>query len=180
MVPPTSIQLTDAIVTATRTAVSRLFRQHPERFYYCSLITTGEAHAPYLSAWSEEALEAAAQSDPDPASAREMLKWSYADSPFCCFGQEHFGTVRALFEDRPAMDHRNPEQWEAEWQFRVRAMEAAVAQLDREGLFGRGHDRAKIVVNVDVMPPDVTNTERARRLNPPEAISDWLVEAAEQ
>jgi len=35
------------------------------------------------------------------------------------------------------------------------------------------------VVNVEVMPPDATNVERAIRLNPPAALADWLSEAAE-
>tara|TARA_R100000988_G_scaffold7577_1_gene4444 strand:- start:373 stop:525 length:153 start_codon:yes stop_codon:yes gene_type:complete len=31
----------------------------------------------------------------------------------------------------------------------------------------------------EVMPPDPTNTERARRLNPPAALTRWLEEVAE-
>ena len=59
------------------------------------------------------------------------------------------------------------------------AMEEAMARLDQAGLFGTGSKRAHIVINVEVMPPDYTNTERAKRLNPPEALVDWLKEAAE-
>jgi hypothetical protein len=51
--------------------------------------------------------------------------------------------------------------------------------LDGEGLFGRGAARSQIVINVEVAPPDSTNTERAVRLNPPEAVGTWLAEAAE-
>ena len=35
------------------------------------------------------------------------------------------------------------------------------------------------MINVEVVPPDHTNTERAIRLNPPEAITQWLADAAE-
>jgi hypothetical protein len=35
------------------------------------------------------------------------------------------------------------------------------------------------MINVEVMPPDSSNTVRAIRLNPPEAVKEWLKEAAE-
>src|SRR5262245_5223762 len=108
---PSQSELTDAITDATRKAVSELFRQHPERFYYCSLITTGEAHRPHISAWSKEALDAVARKDPDPVGARQLLKWSYADSPYCCFGDEYFEVVKELFGRRPRMDPDDPDGW---------------------------------------------------------------------
>lgn len=93
MAVPTEDELTDAIADATRRAVADLFREHPEDFYYCSLITTGEAHPPVLAAWSRGALTAAAEAA-DADDARWGLKWSYADSPYFGFGDAHFGEVR--------------------------------------------------------------------------------------
>ena len=58
-------------------------------------------------------------------------------------------------------------------------MEKAMANLDKEGLFGVGNQRLGIVINAEVMPPDYTNTERALRLNPREALTVWLEEVAE-
>jgi hypothetical protein len=176
MTLPTQSELADAIADATRRAVSNLFQKHPGHFYYCALITTGEAHRPFVTAWSEEALNEAALRDREPVKARELLKWSHADSPYCCFGDEHFSTVATLFDARPSLDGDN---WRSEWQFRVDAMEAALSRLDREGLFGRGAERSRIFVNVEVMPPDYTNVERAARLNPSAAMRSWLQEAAE-
>jgi hypothetical protein len=66
-----------------------------------------------------------------------------------------------------------------EWQFRVGAMEAAMAALDHEGLFGRGPERSRMLINVEVAPPDASNTERAVRLNPADAVQQWLAEASE-
>ena len=116
----------------------------------------------------------------DPDTEREYLKWSYADSPFCCSGDEYFDLVKVFFAKRPQMSYQmTKEEWAAEYKLRLSAMEKAVTQLDSEGLFGRGEDREAIYVNVEVMPPEYTNTERAHRLNPPEAIAVWLQEAAE-
>ncbi len=169
---PTEFDLESEIVEATRKAVSELFSQHPGLFYYCALITSGEAHSPYLVAWSEEALAEAITAEENPNEAREELKWSYADSPYCFFGEEHFKGVNDLFSRRPDVSQK-------EYEIRLQAMERAIAKLDKEGLFGTGAARQRIVVNVEVMPPDLTNTERAIRLNSPEAIKEWLKEAAE-
>lgn len=171
-------ELTQIIVAATRAAVSDLFRDHPGQYYYLSLITTGAAHAPFLAAWSKEALDQAVSGSHDPDDARRGIKWSYADSPFMEFGKQHFAEVYRRFLERGEMPEDDA-AYDAEYECRLGAMEASVAQLDREGLFGAGDERNAIVVNVEVMPPDRTNTERAKRLNPPAALGEWLQEAAE-
>ena len=61
------------------------------------------------------------------------------------------------------------------------AIERAVHSLDREGLFsGTPLAREDMIVTVEVMPPDHTNTARTMRLNPRgPALTAWLDEAAE-
>jgi hypothetical protein len=163
--PPSKADLVDAIYKATKDAYTALVQEFPENFYYFALITTGEAHAPFVAAWSYEAL---AKFDKD-------LKWSYADSPYCLHKEELFDEVKSLFALRPFCAEENCD----EYQFRISAMELALQKLDQENIFGKGEKRKKILINVEVVPPDVSNTERARRLNPPEALVDWLNEAAE-
>jgi len=172
-------RLASALHEAARAALGKLFAEHPESFYYVTLVTTGEAHAPVLSAWSREALDAAARAKPHLG--RAMLKWSYADSPYLGFGEELFAQVRELFSRRPPMTPSLARsERAAEYDLRLGAMERAMARLDEEGLFGRGAARERIVVAVEVMPPDRTNTERAKRLNPGNALREWLGEAAEE
>lgn len=174
---PTEEELALAIQEATRQAVSQLFAEHKEAFYYLSLITTGEAHAPFLSAWSVEALEVAAANQGVTPSD---LKWSYADSPYTFFGEHFFEEVKRLFSLRVPMDHaRSDSERDNEFNARLNAMELAVARLDEEGLFGHGLRRSQLVLNVEIMPPDHTNTDRAKRLNPHDALVEWLIEAAE-
>nr|WP_314485558.1 DUF4303 domain-containing protein [uncultured Kingella sp.] len=48
--------LTTEIAQALRQSAEQLFATQ-EHFYYLALCTTGEAHVPYLSAWSHEALQ---------------------------------------------------------------------------------------------------------------------------
>jgi hypothetical protein len=164
--------LASAIADATRISAKELFTKYPGHYYYFTLISTGEALPPYISAWSEEALA--------EASNNKELRWSYADSPFCAYGWDvHFGRVRTLFSERPKMDTLDVKEWRSEYELRYSAMEQALRLLDSEGLFGKGKDRLGIVINVEVMPPDFTNTLRAYRLNPPEALTRWLEEAAE-
>ena len=52
--------------------------------------------------------------------------------------------------------------------------------LDMNGMFGKEQERLGIVINAEFMPPDFTNTERALRLNPREALNEWLNEIAEE
>src|SRR5262249_51071066 len=89
-------------------------------------------------------------------------------------GEKHFDEVRRMFHALGRLDFNDPLAWQRDYDFRFSAMEEAMARLDQAGLFGTGAQRANIVINVEVMPPDHTNVERARRLNPPEALIDWL------
>lgn len=174
---PSEQELTSAIVEAARKALKSLFEQHKERFYYVTLFTSGECLPPCISAWSVEALaRATAQSG---EGAARVLKWSYADSPYFAFREEDFAEVKRLYALRLDPHSLPIDEFLAECSLRLRAMESALAILDQEGLFGVGESRKSLVVNAEVMPPDRGNTERARRLNPPEALAVWLQEAAE-
>lgn len=168
----------EAVAIATRSAVTELFQQYPTHtFYYCALVNVGAVMDPRLTAWSVEALDAAAADLPNEPDARTMLAWSYADSPFCFFGEQHFRAVSGLCRE---LTGPPPCDAEEVYSFGMDAQEEALARLDAEGLFGTGAARTRIVINVESMPPDHTNVERARRLNPPEALGKWLSEAAEE
>jgi|BioPla2DNA2_1021312.scaffolds.fasta_scaffold20752_4 hypothetical protein len=172
-------EMVKAIEIATRKACADLFSKYQENFYYCSLITDGGAHSPILSAWSYEALERESSKEKDPEEAKYYLKWSYADSPYFAYGEEFFDEVKEIFNKRP-MPSDNDDEYMAEYQIRLNSMEKAMDNLDKEGIFGVGDKRTKIVINAEVMPPDYTNTERALRLNPKEALTEWLEEIAEE
>lgn len=162
-----------AIAAAVEAAYSALLHETGETFYYFSLTTTGEAHPPVISAWSTEQLERL------PQARRAALKWSYADSPYYGFGEGHFAEVRRLFSKRPSLGALPSGERQMEYELRLDAMEEALRLLDQRGLFGVGEDRLRLVIHAEVMPPDFTNTERAMRLNLPEALVCWLEEAAE-
>lgn len=162
-------RLVDLTADAARSAIRDLFDQHrDEDFYYVSLICSGPA--PFLSAWSKQALDHLANGD---KTASSSLKWSYADSPYCGFRLDLFEPLCPHFESLATQTEGDVIT------LSLQVSEAVMARLDAEGLFGRGLDRDKIFVGAEVMPPDWTNTERARRLNPPGALATWLVEAAE-
>ncbi|GAA4216737.1 DUF4303 domain-containing protein [Actinocatenispora rupis] len=166
---PTEADLAAALADATRAALTELYRDNPgHRFYYVTLTTPGEAYGPALSAWSYEAL--AGRPDAD------AVRFSYADSPFSIVGEHHLAPVRELFAARPEVfDLADDAESGAEYELRLRAIEAALRQLDAEGLFGTGTDRAEVLVLAEVVPGDEENADRARRLNPPgPALDAWL------
>lgn len=166
-----------AITKAARMAFQKLF-SNGEHFYYCALLTTGEGFAPIISAWSWEALARVTQLNSETYA--QSIKWSYADSPYYAFGyDEYFSDVKQLFEHRANIDSLNDEDWGKEFDVRLTAMVKAMSILDKEGLFAQNQSRRSILINVELMPPDASNVQRALELNNSEDIEEYLQEAAE-
>lgn len=166
-------ELTLSTIQAANAAFSELFEMHPGTYYYCSMFTDGLANGPAITAWSYEALEKCASEQDDPVQAKEWLKWSYGESPFLCYRDDLFEPIRKAFQARPGPDNTG---WSEEYQLRFRVMENAMKHLNENGVFGVGMSRNQMVVAVEVVPPDLSNTERVKRLNPPEAVAIWVAE----
>ena len=109
------------------------------------------------------------------------LKWDYASSPYYAFGyDEFFGEVNEAFNSRDKeIEDADDEAFDREMELRLNSMEQAMHNLDEKGLFGRDDKRLGVVVGAEYMPPDEENTERVKRLNPQEALTLCLEEAAE-
>ncbi len=172
-------KLTELLAEAAEKAFTALFTAHPEHFYYCTLVTM-EGNSPFISAISEEALDRIlAENDcADDEDARLDFKWSYADSPYCAYGEEYFTEVDDYMEEWDIFE-LDDRAFDKAMKKLLSSMEKAMKQLDKKGLFGTGADRKQVFINAEIMPPDYTNTMRAKRLNPPEAMTEWLEEAAE-
>lgn len=171
----TETELFDELLKVTRKSIQLLFKSYPETFYYVSLVIFGSGNSPSLTAWSYEALESIALNSKAPNEEREMLKWSWADSPYSIYGERQFQKIWSLFEEKfPSLDSEDAP--EDEFDQRLRIMENVMMTLDKEGLFGTGEARDKIFINAEYMPPEPGKLERALRLNPKEALKDWLIE----
>ncbi len=164
-------ELTIEIKKAVKSVLDDLF-SNGEHFYYITLVTDGMANTPCISGWSNEALEQ------EEAEDRYYFKWSYAESPYCCWKQECFDTVKQMLIDRKYTEA----EFDVEYNLRLSAMESAMGQLDKEGLFSVNQKRDDVMVLVEVMPPDYTNTERAYRMNSKESdiFNEWIEEASEE
>ncbi|MFF0451432.1 DUF4303 domain-containing protein [Streptomyces sp. NPDC004609] len=159
---------------ASQRAWTGLRRARPsESYYYFGLWTTGVIHRPAPTACSSEGLTRVSAD----YAARGMevaagdLRWSEADSPYDLFGDGHFAAVEALFACLGDPYDRPEEVNEA----LLRALVGALKDLDREGFFGTGSERHRIVVNV-TLPGDedeVSMVERARGLNPAPALRQY-------
>lgn len=170
-------KLTQELYNAAKIILMDLFSNN-EHYYYITLTTDGGANTPCISAWSYEALHRSS----DDEEEQEEIKWSYADSPYCCWKQEEFGKVEALLLSRENIWNLDSEAFDTEYNLRFEAMEAAMKRLDQEGIFDVNQERDDVIVLVEVMPPDYTNTERAYRLNSDKSVifCEWLEEAAER
>ena len=174
--PSDPTRLTDLIREAARGAFSAVMAAFPEEsFYYFALITTGDGLRPGPSASSLEGLRRTLEDcrahgeEVDPSE----LRWSEADSPHNLFGDEFFQDVERAFLE--VGDHRTwgQEEFLEEVAVRYTAMEGALSELDREGFFGEGEARNRVVINV-VAPGEEDEgvvLERASRLNPEEALA---------
>ena len=164
-----------AIFEATQKAFLKLF-ENGEHYYYCVLLTTGEVLPPCIAAWSEEALERFVKEESIPEEEIPYYKYSFADSPYYAFGyEEYFRQVKQLFEERDSlMDYNNEEQWNEEYDLRLAAMVYAMKKLDEMGIFALNQPRGQVYINVELMPPDDTDIERALSLNNPDNIEEWL------
>lgn len=170
------LKITQALYTAVKSILTDLYKNQ-EHYYYITLVSDGGAGTPCISAWSHEALARSEGSDED----RELIKWSYADSPYCCYRQEDFAEVERLLQERPDIWGLEEAQFDMEYEKRYAAMEEAMRRLDEEGMFAVNQARREVVVLVEVMPPDKENTERAFRMNRSgsKIFREWLEEAAE-
>lgn len=171
--------LVNEIKIAVTYSVGELFNKHPnEDFYYISLITSGEAHSPILSAWSYQELRKLSNNDKEE---ERLIKWSYADSPYTRYKNTFFQKVEQIFESRDTKNI-NERDFSDEFDFRINAMVAAMHQADVNGVFGNGDSRLNLLINVEVMPPDETNVIRAKELNPKNSkiLPIWIEEAGEE
>lgn len=171
--------LYEKLLKAARQAFEKLFREHEESFYYCTLITTGEGNCPYISAWSWEALKDYLEQNEIPEEEELDYKWSYADSPYCVYGWDYFKEVESYVNRHKPGYEVDMDTWEAWVENVLDTMEQVMRTLDEQGIFGTGEKRRNMMVNAEVTPPDHTNTWRALRLNGQVDIQEWLEEAAE-
>ncbi|OLT14124.1 hypothetical protein BJF79_02820 [Actinomadura sp. CNU-125] len=166
-------ELAARLVDAARAAFAQARDAHPGETFYCYGLFTGPLLEYILpTCASEEGLRAVARvytaefGGMVDAQA-DGLRWSPADSPHHLLGEHHFGAVEELLDSRAAED-----DVEDEAEARLEACFRALARLDREGFFGRGDDRDRVIVTV--LQGDQSDRSRlanARRLNPPAAVA---------
>ena len=79
-----------------------------------------------------------------PENNRKMLKWSFADSPYCAYGEQYFTDVQKMIDERDldiGDDEEDDEKFMEEYEFRMDSMEKVMSDLDKEGIFGSGEKR---------------------------------------
>jgi hypothetical protein len=190
--PLDSIRLETA--SAARAAWETLKREGPgESFYAFGLYPSEDDLAIQSAASSEEGLlRVAARHDGDVAEPAIAMRWWDADWPYACVVNAPFDRVNArLAEVRRAIDeylgevsgdvraHR--QRYRRDVAPVVRSVRAeyveGLAALDREGLFGRGAERERIVIGI--FGPDEPGMIRSiEQLNPPSVVARWRDEVA--
>lgn len=156
-------ELVDAVADAAGAAIRDLHATHSEDFCVYALVTSGEGYRPYLT-----------------ATVHGAERWDLADSPYAFVGDELLSRTDSVFSARGELHELSADDAEVEFGRRLASLEAALARLDDEGMFGSGEERARVLLLVATMPPDESDATFARRLNPAGPLLEaWLAEAAE-
>ncbi|MDE6566497.1 MAG: DUF4303 domain-containing protein [Lachnospiraceae bacterium] len=173
-------ELVEILVKAAGNAFSSLKENHKEQFYYYAFIFDEGLH-PYISAWSYEALDQSIiDNEITDEEEKSWWKWDYSDSPYAVYGYDEFFQEVEELLDKRASGLSDDELYDIEWEVRVESMEEAMKRLDQSGLFGIGAERKKVVINVEIAPPDGSEYDRALRLNPDSSLLSEYLENCEE
>jgi hypothetical protein len=168
-----------------RAAWATLRGQHPgERFYSFGLYTTDLAEYLSVTASTEEGLTEVTQryvtaSGGDPDAQRTALRWNPCDSPLHIEGEALLPETGRLRRAGPDPCGDTPEADDANAMIFDVAIQA-LRQLDADGVFGQGHERAQLVLGI--WKGDQSDEERiefASLLNPRAVAERFAREIAE-
>lgn len=166
--------LYQALKKATHAVFRRLERDHPgERLYAFGLYTDDLGRYISPTGNTEEALLRRSG-----GYAKTPLRWSPCDWEYHLEGdREHFEQVQCLFDEAPDPYDISDRQAVAQARQVFEACIRVLRELDSEGLFGRGEDRERIVINLWMGDQsDEGQVRWARRLNPPSVAKRYAVE----
>lgn len=172
-------KIVNALQSAFEKAVYSMRKEHNEKFYYYAFIFD-EGLRPYISAWSYEAYEKSVIDNKIDDEDKCWWKWDYADSPYAVYGYDEFFIEVASIMDERESKLSEDEIYDTEWNIRIDSMEEALKRLDKAGFFGIGESRKKVIINVEVAPPDCKEYDRAIRLNPKSPLLSEYLEMCEQ
>ena len=164
--------LSPLIYKCAKEAFLELFK-NKEHHYNCVLLAPAEGYAPILSAWSYEALDR--EIPKHPKEEIWLYKWNFADSPYYAFGEEYFKPVQSLLDTYPSiLEMEDEDEIEREFELRISAMVQAMQKLDQEGIFSINQPREQVYINVECIPNDNSDVDRALLLNEAKNIQEWL------
>ena len=104
-----------------------------------------------------------------------LYKWNFADSPYYAFGEEYFKPVQSLLNTYPSIfDMEDEDEIVREFELRVSAMVQAMQKMDQEGIFSINQPREQVYINVECIPNDNSDVDRALLLNEAKNIQEWL------
>jgi hypothetical protein len=166
-------QLQVAIEASCRRAWEGWSKKNPdERFYAFALYTTMDADYFVPSASGENGLAKVARQYIKRKSfatideAKSQLRWSLADSPYHTQGERYNKGVDEELDAAPIPYDKSERVADKVIKARLDTAVAALQSLDRQGIFGKGAQRRKIILLVEAGDRDQEwALKLAKRLN---------------
>lgn len=128
----------DLLLEASEKGFSRLFEEHKEHFYYCSLVMMDEA-TPCITAMSEEVFTQFLDNDTNNSNSEEenenYYKWAYAESPYLGFGYDEFFTEVNDFFNSDLSDEISDDEYERRINDWLIIMRDVMKALKDKGVF---------------------------------------------
>lgn len=166
----------ELLLNACEKAFNRLFEEHNEHFYYCSLVMM-EVATPCITALSEEAykrlLNENAGSDALSEEDKAYYRWAYAESPYLGFGyDEYFGEVDDFFcmDVSYELPDEEYEEHVGDW---LLAMRKVMKTLKDKGTFNDACN-TNVFLLAEQQPPETNiNLDNAHYLNEDDIFEIW-------
>lgn len=164
------------IANAARLAFDDLKQSTGENFYFFALVTHNGETPPFITAWSQEALDRFLNENGESKELEDEYRFAYAESPYTRHGKDFFREVDALWNELPSIydDDISLERVDEIAEEKLSYMEEGIKTLDEQGYFGTGDARNRLVVTVMVAEEDFRNIPHAKRLNPSAALERYL------
>ncbi|MFO0903826.1 MAG: DUF4303 domain-containing protein [Pirellulales bacterium] len=176
-----SAKLRKAVYSAAKRAFTCVREKHPkERFYVFGLMTNDAAQYLYPLSNSEEALKRTVKkyrSDGYKDHDADSLRWSFGDWSYSKDGEEFFDEVNQLLSEATEFDDWDDNKIERQVAKLMKATVAGLADLDKEGFFGKGAKRLEVAVMICGDLDQGLVREWIGQLNPPAVAAQFADDA---
>lgn len=178
-----SAKLRKAVYLAAKRAFTEVRAKHPkETFYVFGLMTNDAAQYLFPLSNTEQTLKKTVKKYRDEGYKEQntdTLRWSFGDWTYAKDGEEYFEEVNDLLSEATQFDDWDDDKIEKQVGKLMKSVVAGLADLEKEGFFGKRADRLDVAVMIVGDLDQGQVREWIQQLNPPAVASRFAEQARE-